>query len=191
MQRCRILFLRPSLRRPLSARMSILHKPAIEPLAPMEGSIRFPGPALVVLARSILTDLKAHYTKLGESPPSSDNEDEDAEPVDTPESDDRQWAREDAYHTHNCLERLGEEGSVDVGVEAQKQLLTIGDQTKADYIVKAAADLRRETRGEAPESELGIPLFRKPWWKEDTLLDLLVFLAENPNRACLFEASSP
>ena len=150
----------------------------------LTATLRYPFDHLIALARLILVDYKAHLKAQETAADEAGNDDEfyeafnnlgDIEEI-TWLLDREGWMKEDEAKGPGYSAFVGEKWEVEALKDpkhAEKGLLTMGWNHKAEYVIPDAVALRKEKRGVPPEGS---------WKNEDALLDFLVFLSKHDHR---------
>ncbi|KAF8875875.1 hypothetical protein CPB84DRAFT_1796278 [Gymnopilus junonius] len=155
--------------------------------APLTGTLRYPLDSLIQLGRLILLDYQSHLEAI-EDAAADDKISEATESLaDVKEVmwvlDRKRWKEEEEKARGGSFpeytENAKEMEALNDPRQAEKSLLIMGANHKAEYVIPAAVKLRRETRGEL-QVEGG-------WKNEDALLDLLEFISKNAHSG-LFRA---
>ncbi|KIK02496.1 hypothetical protein K443DRAFT_677574, partial [Laccaria amethystina LaAM-08-1] len=164
---------------------------ASDPLAltaPLTATLRYPFDHLITLARLILVDYHAHLKAQETAADEAGDEDEVCNAYNNLSDvneitwllDRERWMKEDEPKGP-YPESVGNEWKVEALKDprhAEKELLTMGWNHKAEYVIPDAVKLRKEKRGVPPEGS---------WKNEDALLDFLVFLSKHDHSG-LFRA---
>ncbi|KAJ7586582.1 hypothetical protein C8J56DRAFT_945365 [Mycena floridula] len=146
------------------------------PPATLDGCLHYPASSLASLARKILGDLEKHYLVMMDAAPSEFESD---------------IIREYLEETRDTLRDMKREGGS--AVDAEQALLNIGYMPKADSVFSHAIQLRQKTRGDPPDDQLEDweKSQRNAWWKEDMLLNFLLFVSSGAGgNAGLFKVAS-